>query len=408
MKDLVANESIPLANCLPRFRFVHFHLLLFVVTAASFTVVLEEAHAIPLYARRHSLSCSDCHQIVPKLNENGLKYWSRGYRLPPEMKDPDHETTPFAAWYTFRQENQTSRDFSEGFLPKVELISGGPIGERFSYFVEWRIISQQTRSDGTLRDRSGRFEDAFLNWQPDKAQTLTIGQYRALNQVDVSRRVSVSEPLLFSAGLPGDPEPGNSRLTSLRGFSPSGRSPGVTYSLQLMQNEQSASDGLFFFGTVPFVGELSVPLTTEAHTEASFELRGETKGVFLETFYRKGLSSIGMHSFIDNDRYLLTGVGVYNYENLFVTAGVGVDDRDGANQRIRASGEFEYLRACCDSDRFRPGIGFRIEDISEGDPRYVPYFIVSGPNEEHTFLAQFQYRIQEDNNAFFLDFSAIH
>ncbi|MEX1028018.1 MAG: hypothetical protein WD049_08435 [Candidatus Paceibacterota bacterium] len=382
-------------------------LLFVLITAGSLTVV-PDADAIPLYARRHELNCNACHQIVPTLNQFGLEYWNRGYRLPPEMEDPDHDTTPFAAWYTWRHEDQTSKGFGEGFLPKVELITGGPIGEQLSYFVEWRIISQETRGDGTLRDRSGRFEDAFINWQPDNVHTVTVGQYRALNQVDVSRRVSIDEPILFSAGLSGDAAPGDPRLTSLRGFSPSGRSPGVTYSLQLMQNDYSASDGLFFFGTVPFVGELSVPLTTEAHTEASFELHGEAKGVFLETFYRQGLSSIGMHAFVDNGRYLMTGVGVYNYENLFVTAGVGVDDGIGRDRRIRASGEFEYLLARDEDDLFRPGVGFRIEDISDSEPRYIPYFIISGPNQDHTFFAQLQYRIQEDNNAFFLDISAVH
>ncbi len=385
-----------------------FCLLFIVASTGFFTVLPDEANAIPLYARRHGLNCNACHQVVPTLNQFGLDYWNRGYRLPPGMEDANNDTTPFAAWYTWRQEDQSSKGFSEGFLPKVELIAGGPIAEQFSYFVEWRIISQETRDDGTLRDRSGRFEDAFINWQPNEVGTLTVGQYRALNQVDVSRRVSIDEPLLFSSGLPGDPAPGDARLTSLRGFSPSGRSPGITYSLQLMQNERSASDGLFLFGTVPFAGELSIPLTTEARTEASFELHDEVKGVFLETFYRQGLSSIGMHSFIDNDRYLLTGLGVYNYENLFITAGVGVDDGEGRAQRIRASGEFEYLLAEHYCDLIRPGVGFRIEDISDSNPRSIPYFILSGPNQDHTFFLQFQYRIQEDNNAFVLDISAVH
>lgn len=407
MNELRQNELRSSGTLLPQLRFVHIHLVLLVVIVASLTIV-EEAQAIPLYARKHGLNCNACHQIVPMLNQFGLEYWNRGYRLPPEMEDPNNDTTPFAAWYTFRQEDQTSRGFGEGFLPKVELIAGGPIGEQLSYFVEWRVISQQLRGDGTTRDRSGRFEDAFINWQPNNVHTLTVGQYRAVNQVDVSRRVSVSEPLLFSAGLPGDVAVGDPRLTSLRGFSPSGRSPGVTYSMQLMQNEYSPSDGLFLFGTVPFVGELSIPLTAEAHTEASSELYGDVKGVFLESFYRQGLSSVGMHAFVDNDRYLLTGVGVYNYENLFITAGVGVDDRDGGDQRIRYSAEFENLRACCDCDKFRPGVGFRVEDISDADARYIPYFVLSGPNEDHTFLLQCQYRIQKNNNAFFLDISAIH
>jgi len=175
-----------------------------------------------------------------------------------------------------------------------------------------------------------------------------------------------------------------------------------------MQNEESASDGLFVFATLPFVGELSVPLTTEAHTEASFELHGELKGVFLETFYRQGLSSVGMHAFVDNGRYLVTGVGVYNHENLFITGGVGVDDGVGRERRIRASGEVEYLLARDYCDLVRPGVGFRIEDISDSDSRYIPYLILAGPNQDHTFFLQFQYRMQDGNNAAFLDISAVH
>ena len=111
-------------------------LLLFLASAGSFAVNPDTAYGIPLYARRHALNCNACHQIVPTLNRFGLDYWNRGYRLPPGLEDPNNETTPFAAWYTWRQEDQTSRGFGEGFLPKVELIAGGPLGEKLSYFVE--------------------------------------------------------------------------------------------------------------------------------------------------------------------------------------------------------------------------------------------------------------------------------
>ena len=127
MKDLIAKQLSRMASFLPWFRFVQFSLLLLVVTLASFTS-LEEAHAIPLYARKHGMNCSACHQIVPTLNKFGLEYWNRGYRLPPGMDDPDNETTPFAAWYTWRQEEQTSMcsssdkvDFVWNSLPQLQM-----------------------------------------------------------------------------------------------------------------------------------------------------------------------------------------------------------------------------------------------------------------------------------------------
>ncbi len=362
-------------------------LLLVAVFAALFTAS-REAQAIPYYARQHGLSCNACHAIVPKLNAFGQAFWNRGYRLPDDMESADNDTVPFAAWITVRQEEQPDRNISEGFLPKVELISGGPIGDNTSYFVEWRIGSLQTRGDGTIRDRSGRFEDIFINHRFDERFSVMIGQFRALNQEDVSLRLSISEPAIFSSSLPGDPK-GNARITSLRAFSPSGRSPGASATYQSILGE-TASDGLFHIVTLPFVGELSVPLTPEAHTEASFELHGPPKGVFLETFYREGLSSIGMHAFIDDDRYLLTGLGKLNLgcleqcdvdclgglnlENFFITAGIGVDDTDQRSSRLRTSFEAEYLHRTDYCDTYRPGAGFRVESISHDgrEPAYIP------------------------------------
>lgn len=399
--------------------------LIIPLTAMIIADASREAHAIPFYARKHNVSCTTCHVNVPKLNAYGMDFFARGYRLPAKIEDatktedqPEPERSrfgpvPFSIWLTGRQEEQLSDDFSELFLPKVELISGGPIGDSLSYFVEWRLISLQTRSDGSLRDRSGRFEDAFVNWQVADRHSFTIGQYRALNQVDVSRRVSISEPAVFSTSLAGDPS-GNERIESLRSFSPSGRSPGITYGLQSIKGE-SPSQGLFHFATLPFVGEFSIPLTPEAKDEASFQFQGPPKGVFLETFYRQNLNSIGLHTFIDDDRWLLTGVGTLNLYDFFVTGGLGVDDQDGASSRLRSSLEIEYhlVRDLFDalriSDVVRPGIGFRVENISKDgrEPAYIPYFAVSGPNEFYTTSIQIQYRSQKGNDAFFIDMSLI-
>ena len=391
-------------------------LLLGAVFTSLFTAS-REAHAIPYYARKHGLRCNACHAIVPKLNAFGQAFWNRGYRLPEGMEDPDNDTVPFAAWITLRQEDRPDANIDEGFLPKVELISGGPIGDNTSYFVEWRMVSLGLRGDGTLRDRSGRFEDIFVTHRFDDRFSVMIGQFRAVNQEDVSLRLSTSEPLLLSSSLPDDPV-SSGRITGLRAFSPSGRSPGISATYQSILGE-TASDGLFHIVTVPFIGELSIPLTPEAHTEASSQLLGPPKGVFLETFYRKGLSSIGMHSFVDHDRYLITALGKLNLasfeqgglplENFFFTAGIGVDDTDQRSSRVRSSFEVEYLHITDYCDSYRPGAGFRIEDITDDGrkPASIPYLVLTAPNESWTLLMQIQFRIQENNDSFVFDLSAI-
>jgi len=381
--------------------------LLLGVLLLTFYTANREAHAIPYYARQHGLNCNSCHTIVPKLNAFGQAFWNRGYRLPDGMEDPDNDTAPFAIWLGVRQQEEHDKGFSEGFLSKVELLSGGPIGENAWYFVEWRIGSLGLRGDGTIKDRGGRFEDVFVGYRFNDRWSAMFGQFRAVNQEDVSLRLSPSEPLIFSAGLPGDPDT-DPRITSLRAFKPSGRSPGFSFTYQSIFGE-TESDGLFYIVTVPFVGELSWPLTPEAHDVASFELEGPAKGVFLETFYRKGLNSIGMHAFIDEDRYLLTGLGKLNIDDFFITAGLGVDDTDQRSSRLRSSLEVEYLPITDDSDKYRRGLGFRVENISHDgkEPAYIPYLVLTGPNKSWTLLMQIQWRIQEDNNSFVFDLSAI-
>ncbi len=363
------------------------------------------ASATPEFARRHGLSCTSCHSVPPRLNVEGLVFKARGYRLSPELSGQTQPTLPLAIWLTGNYEDQTSRNFDKLFLSKVELIAGGPIGESLSYFVEWRVVSEQTRSDGSLRSRSGRFEDAFLTWDIDDRSSLTVGQYRALNQVDVSRRLSISEPAVFGTSVAGDPS-SDPRIQSLRGFSPAGRSPGFTYELQSIQGEQP-SDGLFHYVTLPFVGELSIPLTGEAKDEASFELQGPPKGVFLETFYRQGLNAIGAHALIDDDRWLLTGVATLNFDNFYLTGALGIDDRDGASSRVRSSLELEYLFT--EVDAVRAGLGFRVEHVTNAnrDPAYIPYLVMTGPNTQLTTILQVQYRAQDGNDALLIALSLV-
>lgn len=379
---------------------------IFALAAIGLALVAAEAHAIPFYARSRGLSCTDCHTAAPRLNARGEEFLARGYRRSAPGKAETAGEIPLSAWITGRHEDRSAGSLEKTYVPKVELISGGPIGEATSsYFIEWRVVSLDVRGNGTLRDRGGRFEDAFVNWDLGAGQALRVGQFRALNQYDVSLRLAVSEPAVFSTALPGEASR-DARITGLRGFAPSGRSPGVAYTYQSITGP-TASDGLFHVVNVPFVGELSLPLSQEARTEASFELEGPAKGVFLETFYRRKTDSIGAHAFIGDDRWLFMGVGRVQLGDFNATAALGFDDAARRASRTRYSLELEYLSTR--SERFRPGAGIRVEQITRAgrDPAYVPYLVFAGPNTQTTLLLQVEARFQGGARTVFVDLSAL-
>jgi len=372
---------------------------------------LQPALAIPEFARRFDLECTACHSIPPKLNAAGHAFRASGYREPGLVSGHGNEprgrldTVPFATWITLRHESRGG-GVDDTFLPKVELISGGPIGNRASYFVEWRVVSESLRGDGSFQDRGGRFEDLFLEWALTPSQTIKVGQFRSLNQVDVSLRLSPAEPLVFKNGIPTgtDSDP---RLQSLMSFSPSSRSPSLSWSFRSRTGKRP-SDGLFHFVTVPFAGEFSIPLSDEASDEASFELAGP-KGVYAETFWRRGVRSVGGHAFVENDHWLATAVAVWEFlEAIEITGAVGVEHRDDLGEnRVRSSlqGEYLWMRGA----RWRSAAGLRVEEVSDdgGSRTLVPYAVAAFPNRRYTVLVQAEYRDQDGTDVFVLDLSAI-
>ncbi len=159
------------------------------------------SEATPQFARKHQLRCTACHLLPPRLNAEGLAFQASGYVLPERLRRerrvdaPPFATVPFAVWIAGRFEDQGSGGINDLLLPKVELITGGTLGEQWSYFAEWRIVSLSLNADGSLKDRGGRFEDLFVQRNIGTRHALKVGQFRSLNQVDVSLRLSPSEPL---------------------------------------------------------------------------------------------------------------------------------------------------------------------------------------------------------------------
>ncbi len=375
---------------------VAFMTVLFLFVAQEFSM------AIPKFARAYGVSCQTCHVVPPKLNASGFDFVGRRYQF--EAKEMEASSTlPAAVWISFLGQRQPNRSFMRGFPNRVEIIASDAVSPRFSYFVEWRPLSLELRGDGSLRDRSGRFEDLFLIAEVMEGLSVTAGQFRMLSQVDVSQRLSVAEPLAFSAGLRGS-RATTARLTSLRSFAPSSRSPGVRlqYHRQAFDS-RSAADGWFALLNLPLTGELSIPLTRDARREASFEFEAIPKGLFIESFWRRGLTSLGGHLFVgSNERLLAQAVGTGRIGGAYFTGALGlawVETSRWTNMMLEAE--------------YSPGpwgaVGVRL-DHQAGLKRklaVIPYGIVHFPGTTHTIRFAIEQRVQEGNHQTFVETSFV-
>ena len=370
----------------------------------SARIPLSQAHAttsIPYFARRYGLECSRCHVSPPKLNEFGEEFVRRNYRLPGAPREP-RSTIPFAIWASARTDVTPGQPGMErrarSYVNRVEVVSGGSLGLPWlSYFVEWRPVSFELQADGGLRDRSGRFEDLFLIAERGPFE-LSVGQFRQVQQVDISRRLGVSEPGFFSRSLTGE-GPGSDRQVALRAFSLSGRSPSVRAG---WIREVGTRWEWTTYASVPFPGELTLPLTREARSNASFEFESDPKGVFLESFLRRGIMSYGAHLFVDpGDRYQWGAVAAGRRDAwMWTGAGGGVRDLNGS-VRGRWSGEIERILAPSAT------LGVRGEGQAGADPAWIGYGNFHFPGTTWTLRLTLEQRLQAGRGVTLVELGAI-
>ena len=388
-----------------------------VVAGLALVVFPADVWAIPYFARRYDVTCQHCHSAPPKLNEFGEAFRARGYRMPAGYDA--RRTVPLAVWLSGRSDAlHDEPDVAESvraYLNKLEIISGGSvIDPRIAYFVEWRPISlETTRRQGRieLRDRSGRFEDIFVTLMPTDGMEVAVGQYRALNQVDVSLRLGLSEPLVLAAGLPGSATGlerdslGNvtraaSRQLSLRAFSPAGRAPSlrVGWAPPLSEDWTWRSSA-----TIPLPGEFSIPLTREARSEASNELELAAKGIFLESYVRRGLASAGAHAFYDHRRRFMVQAVTTGSRGPLHWTGIAGMARAGDPIHGRWSLEAAYL------PDYHFGAGARVEDrAGDGAPiGVIPYVNVHFPGTRWTMRLTVESRIQRGSDATLIELATI-
>ncbi len=362
--------------------------------AASIVATPRLVEATPQFARTYRVDCSYCHSLPPRLNTRGLNFLAAGYRFETEQRS---STIPLALWNTIDLEARHSADLVKGYPGRVEIISAGPLGRSgAAYFAEWRALSQSIGGNRRLLDRSGRFEDLFVRTPVANggALSVSLGQFRALTQVDVSQRLSLSEPLAFGSGLAGE-RARTARLTGLRTFSASGRQPAVRAEYQLTGTPAMA-DGWFAAATLPLTGELTIPLADAS----SFELEGRPKGVFLEAFRRTGLTSVGGHAFIgDGRRRLVTGVVTHDIAGrVALLAGVGAFHGAGVTDaRFSIGGEATLGSSLAGGARVDHRTG------QNRDPAILLYgnahLPFGPPSFRQAIRLQIEHRIQPANHA---------
>jgi hypothetical protein len=118
------------------------------VAIALFAAIMSSsrpASAIPVFAHRYGLSCQACHTTIPHLTSFGELFLANGYRIRGLKPNPVFPAA-VRVEINYASAGAADPDAIKGPLPKtivneVQLLIGGPVGTRGSYWVEPYFIS---------------------------------------------------------------------------------------------------------------------------------------------------------------------------------------------------------------------------------------------------------------------------
>lgn len=127
------------------------------LTVFSLTLFPTTSEAIPAFARKTNMTCSTCHTAWPALNAFGRQYKEHGYRLghleaPNKIISKDlkwNESLPISVMLVARPyDKKDSGKTKIRALHEVELMVAGPMGEKFSGFIEIEAEDEVTNGIG--------------------------------------------------------------------------------------------------------------------------------------------------------------------------------------------------------------------------------------------------------------------
>jgi len=174
----------------------------------AFTAV--DALAIPAWSRKYHTSCSTCHVAFPKLNYFGKAFRNNGYRFPAGQDPEATKETPVsmgaegykklfprALWpsdlpgvpplavravsraSTYEDDQTTTFEFPHEF----ELLTGGTLGETFSFFAELEVENEANENELGM--------DAVLQYDPRPWLHLRVGSV-SVHPVDDHLRLTAA------------------------------------------------------------------------------------------------------------------------------------------------------------------------------------------------------------------------
>jgi len=155
----------------------------------------KEASAMPAFARKYDSPCSSCHVAFPKLNEFGIEFRQRGYRMEkdgagePVWKLPGIPIGGIAqAVYEFKHDDgATPKQSSKAEVTEVEFLYGGVLAPNISFFGDFEadlsanesltphhawIIFDDIVPDSQLNLKAGKFHVDFPFLSDHRAPTL--------------------------------------------------------------------------------------------------------------------------------------------------------------------------------------------------------------------------------------------
>jgi hypothetical protein len=142
------------------------------------------AFAIPAFARLYGVSCTVCHDPIPRLSAFGEMFVGNGYRFYPGQLPPDRLATGdpllelpgrlrlamrLDAYAMAYSGGQAVTDFQTPYSLKI--ISGGPLSEHLSYYIYFMLSEA---------GETGGIEDAYVSWNElaGAPVSVSVGQFQ--------------------------------------------------------------------------------------------------------------------------------------------------------------------------------------------------------------------------------------
>jgi len=164
-------------------------------------VVAQRCDALPVFAKRYGVACSQCHTIVPHLNAFGQAFMLAGFRAPRGMDE--HGAFPVALKLNlaYSSDSGTLPGF---YVDEVELLAGASVGKHLSYRIEQHIVDGGL--PGLTRDAWLRYTNRPLFGDFRPAVRATAGQFTLPLPVDPeTQRDTINHYAIFDQTVAANP-----------------------------------------------------------------------------------------------------------------------------------------------------------------------------------------------------------